>query len=94
MIKPIDILKAELVYARQDYRFWAKQEGRLTKDEAIQKAKAAERIKSLETAIAEFEKGMAHCTDCNASPLRCANCGKCVDCCHCDKMAMFTPNNS
>lgn len=44
--------QSELMHARQDYRFWARQEHRLTRDEYAQKMQAERRVRDLEAAIA------------------------------------------
>lgn len=48
-------LKSELMYARQDYNFWARQEHRLTRDEYAQKMKAERRVRELEGAVARHQ---------------------------------------
>ena len=45
-------LQSELAYARENYRFWARQEHRLTRDEYAQKMEAERRVHELEAAIA------------------------------------------
>lgn len=45
-------LQSELMYARQNYNFWARQEHRLTRDEYAQKMEADRRVRELEGAIA------------------------------------------
>lgn len=44
-------LQSELLYAREDYKFWARQEHRLTRDEYAQKMAAERRVRELEAAI-------------------------------------------
>ncbi len=52
-------LESELSYARENFRFWARQDQRLTRDEYAQKANAERRVRELETAIAAKRKGNA-----------------------------------
>ena len=47
-------LQSELMYARQEYRVWAQQEHRLTREEYADKMKAERRVAELENAVTKL----------------------------------------
>ena len=49
-------LDAELAFAREQYRFWARQDGLLTRDEREQKAQAERQVLELEARLSRLRK--------------------------------------
>jgi hypothetical protein len=49
-------LELELLYAKQDYAFWARQEHRLSKDEYAQKIQAEKKIREIEARIGKRKR--------------------------------------
>ena len=49
-------LQAELGYAKENYRFWARQDHRLTREEYAQKMDAERRVRELEAMVARKRK--------------------------------------
>lgn len=52
----VERIKMELSYAREEFRFWARQELRLTRDEFAQKMRAERRIQELERRLVKLTK--------------------------------------
>ena len=48
----LDHLKADLAWAREDYRYWARQDGFLTRDERAAKSASDRKVAMLENARA------------------------------------------